>query len=94
MEIYQGNRIFEGYALAKIVVYKKKEEVKKTSGQGLEKEFARFEKARSETIEALDKSYNDTLIKLGKEEAQLFETHKLMAEDLDLEEDGFDLDEE
>lgn len=87
MEIYQGNRIFEGYALAKIVVYKKKEEVKKTSGQGLEKEFARFEMARSETIEALDKSYNDTLIKLGKEEAQLFETHKLMAEDLDLEDE-------
>jgi phosphotransferase system enzyme I (PtsI) len=87
MAIYQGNRIFEGYALAKIVVYKKKEEVKKTTGQGVEKEFERFSKAREQTIEALDKSYNDALIKLGKEEAQLFETHKLMAEDLDLEDE-------
>ncbi len=87
MEKHQGNRIFEGYALAKLVIYKKKDEVKRILGQGPEIEFKRFEKARSQTVESLNKSFNDTLIKLGKDEAQLFETHKLMAEDLDFEDE-------
>lgn len=33
----------------------------------------------------MEKLYQDTLIRLGKEEAELFLTHKLMAEDLDFE---------
>lgn len=87
MTTYDGNRIFEGYALAKIVVYKKKEAVVRAAGQGTDKEFERFEKAREETVEALNKSYNAALIKLGQKEAQLFETHKLLAEDLDFEDE-------
>ena len=84
MVSYKGQRVFEGYALGKIAVYETVK-VEKSAGLGAEAEFARFAKARSECVAALDKSYMDTLSKLGEEEAQLFATHKLMAEDLDFE---------
>ena len=84
MAAYKGTRVFEGYSLGKIAVYSAVK-VEKAAGLGPEKEFARFEKAREETIAALDKSYMETLSKLGEAEAALFATHKLMAEDLDFE---------
>ena len=84
MKSYLGVRVFEGYALGKVAVYSNIK-VERGVGLGPEKEFERFEKAREETIAALDKSYMETLSKLGESEAQLFVTHKLMAEDLDFE---------
>ena len=84
MTTHKGIRVFEGYALGKIAVYSTVK-VEKAAGLGSEEEFARFEKARAETVAALDKSYMETLAKLGEEEAALFATHKLMAEDLDFE---------
>lgn len=84
MSAYQGSRVFEGYALGKLAVYSQVK-VEKTEGLGPEAEFARFEKARKDTVQALDTSYMETLAKLGEKEAALFETHKLMAEDLDFE---------
>ena len=84
MNSYKGTRVFEGYALGKLAVYSTIK-VEKAAGLGQDAEFARFEKAREETIAALDKSYMETLSKLGEEEAALFATHKLMAEDLDFE---------
>ena len=81
---YKGTRVFEGYVLGKLAVYSDIH-VEKSAGLGEEKEFQRFLKARDETISALDKSYMETLSKLGEKEAQLFVTHKLMAEDLDFE---------
>ena len=84
MNNIKGIRVFEGYALGKLKVYQTVE-VKKGVGLGPEKEFARFDEARAQTIKALDNSYLETLSKLGEKEAQLFVTHKLMAEDLDFE---------
>ncbi|MBQ7250681.1 MAG: phosphoenolpyruvate--protein phosphotransferase [Bacilli bacterium] len=84
MTSHKGSRVFEGYALGKIAVYSAIK-VEKAAGLGAEAEFARFEKARAETIAALDKSYMETLSKLGEAEAALFATHKVMAEDLDFE---------
>lgn len=84
MATYKGGRVFEGYALGKLAVYSTIK-VEKTAGLGKEKEWQRFEKARKDTIAALDRSYLETLSKLGEAEAQLFATHKLMAEDLDFE---------
>ena len=84
MATYKGGRVFEGYALGKLAVYSTVK-VEKTAGLGKEKEWQRFEKARKDTIAALDRSYLETLSKLGEAEAQLFATHKLMAEDLDFE---------
>ena len=84
MKAYKGSRVFEGYALGKLAVFSLVK-VEKAAGLGKEKEFARFVKAREETIQALDTSYMEALSKLGEKEAALFETHKLMAEDLDFE---------
>ncbi len=84
MVTHKGIRVFEGYALGKIAVYSTVK-VEKAAGLGAEEEFARFEKARAETVAALDRSYMETLSKLGEAEAALFATHKLMAEDLDFE---------
>ena len=84
MNSHKGTRVFEGYALGQLAVYSSIK-VEKAAGLGQEAEFARFEKAREETIAALDRSYMETLSKLGEEEAALFATHKLMAEDLDFE---------
>ncbi len=52
---------------------------------GEEEEFNRFVEARSKAILSFEKLYQDTLTSLGEEEAQLFLSHKLMAEDLDFE---------
>ena len=84
MKAYKGNRVFEGYALGKLAVYSAIK-VEKAVGLGKEKEFERFCRAREETVAALDTSYAEALEKLGEKEAALFETHKLMAEDLDFE---------
>ncbi|MBP5404749.1 MAG: phosphoenolpyruvate--protein phosphotransferase [Clostridia bacterium] len=84
MKAYKGNRVFEGYALGRLAVYSAIK-VEKAVGLGKEKEFERFCHAREETVQALDVSYAEALEKLGEKEAALFETHKLMAEDLDFE---------
>jgi len=84
MVSYKGSRVFEGYALGNLVVYQDVK-VEKQVGLGFEKEQERFFNARKDTISALEKSYLETLARLGEKEAQLFETHKLMAEDLDFE---------
>lgn len=85
MHEYQGKRIFEGYALGRIIVYKNGPSVEKKEGLGPDKEFERFRKARETTVRNLEQSYLSALASLGEEEAQLFKTHELMAEDLDFE---------
>lgn len=85
MKEYSSKRIFDGYALGKLVVYQDIKTDVKNEFLGAEKEFARFTEARSKAILSFEKLYQDTLIRLGEEEAQLFLTHKLMAEDLDFE---------
>ncbi len=85
MKEYASKRIFDGYALGKLVVYKPKAAEIREGSLGAEKEGGRFSKARSQAIEGFEKLYQDTLLRLGEEEAQLFLTHKLMAEDLDFE---------
>lgn len=85
MKEYSSKRIFDGYALGKLVVYQDIKTEVKNEFLGEEKEFARFVEARSKAILSFEKLYQDTLIRLGEEEAQLFLTHKLMAEDLDFE---------
>lgn len=48
-----------------------------------EAELARFEVARAAAMAQLDQLAEDTRGKLGEEEAQLFEIHQMMLEDLD-----------
>lgn len=82
---FKGKIIFEGYAIAKAFVVKKDNKKATRKFEGEEKEFERFAKARNEACKSFDDSYEATLKSLGEEEAALFQTHKLMAEDLDFE---------
>lgn len=82
---YVGQRVYEGYALGSLVVFKKEAETYNKIGKGYEIEFQRFLAAREETQAYLDHLYLDTFSRLGEKEAQLFQTYKLMAEDLDFE---------
>lgn len=84
MNKYYGKRVFEGYAIGKIIVYRKKEIIKGTFSSP-QKEYERFEKARKDTSIFLDKLYLESLTTLGKETSQIFLTHKLMLEDFDFE---------
>lgn len=82
---YLGQRVYEGYALGSLVVYQKEEETFSKIGKGFDLEFQRFTDARTETLSYLDRLYLDTFSRLGEKEAQLFQTYKLMADDLDFE---------
>ena len=85
MKEFASKRIFDGYALGKLVVYQDVKKEINNEFEGEEKEFNRFKEARSKAILSFEKLYQDTLMTLGENEAQLFLTHKLMAEDLDFE---------
>lgn len=85
MKEYSSKRIFDGYALGKLVVYQETKNEIKNEFLGEEEEFNRFVEARSKATLSFEKLYQDTLISLGEKEAELFLSHKLMAEDLDFE---------
>ena len=68
MRVNRGSRVFEGYALGKLAVYKELK-VEKSVGLGPEEEFKRFVKARTETVQALNVSFMEALSKLGEKEA-------------------------
>ncbi len=85
MKEYSSKRIFDGYALGKLVVYQETKNEIKNEFLGEEEEFNRFIEARSKATLSFEKLYQDTLISLGEKEAELFLSHKLMAEDLDFE---------
>ncbi len=53
----------------------------------VESEIARFEVARSQSVEQLEAIRDKAVIKLGKEEAEVFEGHILVATDEELEEE-------
>ncbi|MCQ2787075.1 MAG: PEP-utilizing enzyme, partial [Bacilli bacterium] len=83
---YKGRIIFEGYALADILVY---EEANKSRQRNFDQpghdEYARFEYARELAIKSFDELYQTSLKTVGEEKAALFQTYRLMAEDIDFE---------
>ena len=85
MTTNKGLVAFEGYAIAKIKIYDTDQTKHRSQFVSMDHQIQRFEKARATTINNLDKLYESTLKTMGKDKAQLFATHKLMAEDLDFE---------
>lgn len=66
MKEYSSKRIFDGYALGKLVVYQDIKTETKNEFLGEEKETERFIEARAKTIVTFEKLYQDTLIRLGR----------------------------
>lgn len=85
MKKFVGQRVYEGYAIGNIVIYKPEVLTFANEGKGVELETKRFQDARNEAVKNFDQLYLDTLAKLGEKEAEIFSVYKLMAEDLDLE---------
>lgn len=85
MKNYFGVKVFEGYACNEIKVIAKKQETSKREFTTEDQEFAMFVLARAKTVASLDELFVKTLNQIGKAKAAIFETHKLMAEDLDFE---------
>lgn len=83
---YKGRIIFEGYALADVLVYEEDNKSRQKSfHHGVDDEYERFKYARRSAIKAFDELYETTLKTLGEEKAALFQTYRLMAEDTDFE---------
>lgn len=84
MELYRGKGVVPGIAIGRLYVFEKgKEQVEKISVADTEAEVVRFQSARGQAMEQLDKLYQDALSRVGEENAQIFDVHKMMLDDLD-----------
>jgi len=85
MKKYLGIKAFDGYADATIKYLHKEQKQTARSYTSAEEEFSLFTLARGKEIRTLDALFVKALNEVGKGKAAIFETHKLMAEDLDFE---------
>ena len=84
MEQYTGKSVVQEIAVGRIYVFAKKESsLTKRTIEDADQEMARFEAARTEAMNQLDHLYQEALTQVGEEEAMIFDTHKVMLEDLD-----------
>ncbi len=77
-----GKSVLKGIAIGKIYVYRKKEvslTLRRT--ENAEKEQERFKKAVKEAKDQLESLYQNALDSVGKEQAMIFDVHKMMLED-------------
>ena len=84
MEIRRGKSVFAGVAIGRLFVYQKKEQTieRKEAGSAAE-ETARYMAAKETAGAQLEALREKTLREVGEKEAEIFEAHQLMLEDLD-----------
>lgn len=79
-----GNGVYRGIAFGKIkFLSHKSSESEKYCIENVENEIDRFQRAKKKTLEDLDELFNKALKEVGKENALIFDIHKMMVEDLD-----------
>lgn len=84
MEVRQGKSVFAGVAIGKVFVYKKAEHVvTKSEITDVEAEIARYLAAKEKAGKQLQLLMEKTARDVGEEEAQIFEAHQMLLEDLD-----------
>lgn len=87
MLIIQGKGVSTGVGVGPLYFYKRAEtDVKTYTVEDVESEWNRFKSAQQTAVEQLGKLAEKTREEVGEEEAFLFETHQMLAEDLDYEE--------
>ena len=83
----QGKGVSTGVAMGPLYYYQRaKSTIRRYEVADVESEWARFTAAQAKAIEQLGELYEKALAEAGEEAAILFETHQMMAEDLDYEE--------
>lgn len=84
MEKYIGKGVYGAIAIGKISVFKRKEvSVKRTRIEDTEQEKQRVEAAKALATEQLQEIYDKALKEIGEANAQIFEIHMMMLEDMD-----------
>ena len=83
----QGKGVSIGVGIGKLYYYHRATtEIKTYEVEDVEAEWKRFKAAQETAIEQLGELAEKTRVEVGEEEAFLFETHQMLAEDLDYEE--------
>ena len=84
METRQGKSVFSGVAIGKLFVFKKaKQVVEKREIEDAAAEVARYMAAKEKAGEQLRLLKEKTLRDVGEAEAEIFEAHQMLLEDLD-----------
>ncbi len=84
METRQGKSVFSGVAIGKLLVYKKaKQVVEKYAIEDTEAEVARYAAAKEKAGDQLRLLKEKTMQDVGEAEAEIFEAHQMLLEDLD-----------
>ena len=83
----QGKGVSTGVAMGPLYYYKRaKSEIRRYEVEDINDEWSRFKAAQEKTINQLGELAEKAREEAGDEAAMLFETHQMMAEDLDYEE--------
>ncbi|MBQ9391018.1 MAG: phosphoenolpyruvate--protein phosphotransferase [Lachnospiraceae bacterium] len=84
MIVLEGKAVFEGIAIGKLFVYKKKEQtVKREKVQDVAAEIKRYEAAKDLAIEQLQALHEKAVKEVGEAGAEIFEAHQFMVDDGD-----------
>lgn len=84
MNVFEGTAVFGGVAFGTVMVYERTEQqVKRTHVEDVKQEQERFHAAKEKAIEQLQALYEKALVEVGEANAQIFEVHQMMLEDLD-----------
>lgn len=84
METRQGKSVFSGVAIGKLFIYKKaKQVVEKITIEDPAAEVARYMAAKAKAKEQLEMLKEKTMKDVGEAEAEIFEAHQMLLEDLD-----------
>ena len=84
MIVLKGNGVFGGISFGKLSVYKKENfDISPSYVDDVDSEINRYKLAKERAKSELDSLYNSVLSKIGKEEADIFQIHKMMIDDAD-----------
>lgn len=83
MEIYQGEVVSRGIAIGKIVLFQEERGAQTYLPLSPKEELERFYFAQKETLSQIDQLFQKASKEVGEQEAFIFETHKMMLQDLD-----------
>jgi phosphotransferase system enzyme I (PtsI) len=84
MQKLMGKTVFEGIAIGKIKLFRKKEaKVIRKHIDDSDEEIKRFDKAKKSAIEQLQKLYDRAVKEVGEANAAIFEVHQMMLQDID-----------
>ncbi len=85
MRVLKGIGVYKGIAFGKFRMFKRNHiNIQKKKIEDVEKEIDRYKTARETAVNELNKLYEKALESVGEEEANIFQVHQMMLQDVDL----------